>query len=104
VNPDEATKLIKWFARAVYTGSEWAEDKIKNMGYLQGRVKSKDQNKDGLLNRWEAERGLGAVCREILRDDWSYTQGFFDDYDFNSDEVLDEYEQAEAIKRLIRNN
>lgn len=101
VDRTEVIKLIKWFIRAVYGGSSYSEMILINLADYLEIAKWFDDNADGVLTRDEAEEGFRSVIFE-MGGRWNRNDSYFEDYDFNSNGLLDDTELTEFIKRVAK--
>ncbi len=103
VDKTEVIKLIKWFVRAVWVGSNQAESAIRtSLRGLLSHVMKSDRNGDELLTKDEASDGFTALTVKL---DWhlsSNMNAYYEDYDFNNNGVLDKFELTEFMKRYVR--
>ena len=105
VDKTEVIKLIKWFVRALYVGSEPAEKILSNsdrMQYLIGVALEYDENGDGMLDMNEIAEGMDELAFNLGVARNGYNTDYHEDYDTDSNGLLDKTELSELIKRFTR--
>ena len=105
VDKTEVIKLIKWFVRALYVGSKPAEKILSNsddVHYLIGITLQYDANGDGMLDMNNIIEGMDGLAFEIGLPRNAYNIDYHEDYDTDSNGLLDQRELKELIKRYMR--
>ena len=106
IDSTEVVKLIKWFVRATYPGSDKAESLIllkEEMERLGSLGLVMDMDSDGKVNIEDTRTGIRIVLNDLsIILGYKLQTALLQDYDFNSDELLDKTEMIELIKRCIR--
>ena len=105
VDKTEVTKLIKWFVRALYVGSEPAEKLLSNpesMPQMIGLVLEYDWNGNGMADMNEIAEGMDELAFNLGVARNGYNTDYHEDYDTDSNGLLDKTELSELIKRFTR--
>lgn len=103
MDQDDVVKLIKWFLRAIYPGKEKEVAFIRALrGELLDAAWRMDENEDGVLDMKEANMAVQCVAVKYNMDLSTDSNGYLEDYDFNSDGLWNKIEFTALIKRCTR--
>jgi len=106
VDKNEVIKLIRWFVRALYFRSERdAQNLFKDKDYMRRVTDTafhQDKNADGMLDKDEFWKGIDWLRIELGSQWKPINPHYFDDYDTDSNGLLDQREFQEIYMRYIR--